>query len=310
MSQPRIIFMGTPEFAVAILEQMRQLGAVITAVVCQPDKATGRHHVLTAPPAKQWAVSNGVTVLQPAKLRTDCQAVIDLRPELIISCAYGQFVPDAILAAPRLGCINIHPSLLPKLRGGAPIQRAIIDGLDETGVTLMVMAAAMDAGDIIDQCHVGIDIDDTYGTLEDKLMKASCQLLRDNWARLVTGGYPTLPQDGAQATFGYNVKETDEHIDFSRGYRGVYDQIRGLIPSPVGYVMLEGRKIKLWQVAMTDQMLEAPDGTVHFMDGAMGIVVQGRLLKVDAVQPEGKGRMAARDFHNGAGRTAEGKVLG
>lgn len=309
MKTPRIIFLGTPEFAVAILETLLQLPGEIDAVVCQPDKETGRHHIMTPPPAKQWALQNHIEVLQPHKLKAEYEMITSRHPDIIITCAYGQFIPDEVLNCAPLRCINIHPSLLPKLRGGAPIQRAVLNGLTKTGVTLMITAPKMDAGDIIAQTEVEIGPDVTSGQLAEQLMPVAKKLLKDNWDLLCSGNYQTITQDESQVTFGYNILPADEHVDFTKPYQVVYNQIRGLIPVPVGYAILDGRKLKFWQAETSELTTDKPDGTIVFVNHQLGIAVGKRLLLISQLQPEGKGVMSAQAFCNGAGRNAQGKVF-
>ncbi|MBQ1522140.1 MAG: methionyl-tRNA formyltransferase, partial [Erysipelotrichaceae bacterium] len=192
MKDPRIVFMGTPEFGGAILRELLEEGRNVVGVVCQPDKLVGRKQILTFPPVKNIALEAGLPVVQPIKIRNDYQGVIDLEPDLIVTCAYGQIIPTALLEYPKLGCINVHTSLLPKLRGGAPIQHAIIDGYDVTGVTVMEMSARMDAGNIISQQTCPIEITDTYGSLHDRLMVIARELLRNTIDSVIDGSYQSI----------------------------------------------------------------------------------------------------------------------
>ena len=307
MKDPRIVFMGTPEFGGAILRELLEEGRNVVGVVCQPDKLVGRKQVLTFPPVKNIALEAGLPVVQPIKIRNDYQGVIDLEPDLIVTCAYGQIIPTALLEYPKLGCINVHTSLLPKLRGGAPIQHAIIDGYDVTGVTVMEMSARMDAGNIISQQTCPIEITDTYGSLHDRLMVIARELLRNTIDSVIDGSYQSIPQNEEEVTFAWNISKEEEKIDFTRGYKGVYDQIRGLIPVPCAYFTVEGRKVKVWKAEKTDEYSEKETGTVVFIDKEIGLVVDGRIIRLKELQPEGKQKMNAREFRNGAGRNWEGK---
>ena len=307
MSNERIIFMGTPDFGCAILQELLDEGLNVVGVVCQPDKLVGRKQVLTFPVVKQKAIDNGIKVIQPVKIRNDYQEVLDLKPDLIVTCAYGQIIPNAILDCPRLGCINVHASLLPALRGGAPIQHAIIDGYAKTGVTIMEMAPKMDAGNIISQKECVVEEDDTYGSLHDKLIPIACELLRETMPAILAGNHESIPQNEDEVTFGYNISKEEERLDLTRGYQGVYDQIRGLIPVPCAYFTVEGRKVKVWKAEKTDEYSEKETGTLVFIDKEIGLVVDGRIIRLKELQPEGKQKMNSREFRNGAGRNWEGK---
>ncbi|MBR0384988.1 MAG: methionyl-tRNA formyltransferase, partial [Erysipelotrichaceae bacterium] len=274
----RIVFMGTPEFGRAILQELLDEGRNVVGVVTQPDKLVGRRQQLTFSPVKQLAVEKGIPVIQPVKIREDYQETLDLHPDLIVTCAYGQIIPKALLDAPKLGCINVHASLLPALRGGAPIQHSIIDGYSETGITIMEMAQRMDAGAIISQVSTPIEDKDTYGSLHDRLITLAVRLLRDTLPSIIDGSYEPVPQNEEEVTFGYNISKEEEHIDLSKGYRKAYDQMRGLIPQPCGYLLVEGRKVKIWSCRMSDVEYDGVNGQLHYADGALGITIDGRLL--------------------------------
>ncbi len=308
MKDTRVIFMGTPDFGKAILQELLDEGLNVVAVVCQPDKLVGRRQVLTFPVVKQLALEHGIEVLQPVKIREDYQRIIDLKPDLIITCAYGQIIPKAILDAPALGCINVHASLLPALRGGAPIQHAIIDGYDETGITIMEMDVRMDSGNIISQASCTIENDDTYGSLHDRLIEVAVKLLRETMDSILAGNHASIPQDEEKVTFGYNISKEEEKIDLNRGYRNVYNQIRGLIPVPCSYMLVDGKKVKIWQVSESDLASEHENGYLSYINDQLAVAVDGRLLLISQLQLEGKQKMSVKDFRNGAGRNWEGKI--
>lgn len=307
MKDPRIVFMGTPEFGGAILRELLEEGRNVVGVVCQPDKLVGRKQILTFPPVKNIALEAGLPVVQPIKIRNDYQGVIDLEPDLIVTCAYGQIIPTALLEYPKLGCINVHTSLLPKLRGGAPIQHAIIDGYDVTGVTVMEMSARMDAGNIISQQTCPIEITDTYGSLHDRLMVIARELLRNTIDSVIDGSYQSIPQNEEEVTFAWNISKEEEKIDFTRGYKGVYDQIRGLIPVPCAYFLVDGKKVKIWAVEMCDEQTEQETGSLFYHQNKLAVAVDNRVLLVSELQLEGKQKMGIKEFKNGAGRNWEGK---
>ena len=308
MREPRIIFMGTPEFGNAILKELLAEQRNVVAVVCQPDKKVGRRQEIVFPVVKETALEHDIPVLQPIKIREDYSEVLEYDPELIVTCAYGQIIPQEVLDYPRLGCINVHSSLLPKLRGGAPIQHAIIDGCAETGVTIMEMDRKMDSGAIISQKSCEIDINDTYGTLHDRLIEIAVELLRETLPSVIEQTYVPQPQIEEEVTFGFNISKEEEKLDLHKTYMEVYNRARGLIPAPCAYFMVDGKKIKIWNIKTSDIKTDLPDGTLGFAGSAITLAVEGRLLFINELQQEGKQRMSARDFRNGAGRNWEGKT--
>lgn len=265
----KIVFMGTPDFAVPCLRKLVDQGYSITAVVTQPDRPVGRKQRLTPPPVKVAAEELGIPVLQPEKLRKpeSLQEVIDLGPDLIITAAYGQILPESLLRIPKYGCINVHASLLPKYRGGAPIHRAIIEGEKETGVTIMYMVKALDAGDMISKVAVPITFEDTVGSLHDKLSEAGSDLLLATLPDLIEGKLQPEPQNHEEATYAPNLSREDERIDWSRSTLSVYNQIRGLNPFPVAFTTYHGEVMKVWaasppgekNVAVTTGQPELPE---------------------------------------------------
>ena len=307
MENPRIVFMGTPEFGCAILQELLEEGRNVVGVVCQPDKLVGRKQVLTFPPTKNTAIEKGIEVIQPVKIRKDYQDVLDLKPDLIVTCAYGQIIPDALLEYPAMGCINVHTSLLPALRGGAPIQHAIIDGYETTGVTVMEMSSRMDAGAIIAQRECVIDINDTYGSLHDKLIVIARELLRDTIDSVINQTYTPIPQDEEKVTFAWNISKEEEKIDFTRGYMGVYNQIRGLIPAPCAYFLVDDKKVKIWGVEISDMTSELETGSLFYHENKLALVVEEKVMFINSLQLEGRQKMGIKEFKNGAGRSWEGK---
>ena len=211
----KIVFMGTPTFGREILKCLHQNGYDVVLAVCQPDKYVGRKHVLTSCEVKQYCIENNIEVFQPVKIREDYSRVLEVNPDLIVTCAYGQIIPKIILD--KCKCINVHASLLPKLRGGAPIQHAIIDGYSTTGITIMEMSNKMDAGDIISQSSIDIDINDTYSSLHDKLITVATRLLLDTIGSVIDNSYVAIKQNE-------NTKKLGEI------YRRVIEEIKGFCP--------------------------------------------------------------------------------
>ncbi len=304
-----VLFMGTPEFARRMLEQLyKEENVNVTGVVCQPDQKVGRKQILTAPPVKVLALSHGTPVYQPVKMRNDYEELLHLGADMIITCAYGQIVPDEVLNCVPMGAYNLHASLLPKLRGGAPIQRAIMNGMMKTGMTLMKMSSRMDAGDMIAKSEVEIEEADTYGSLEEKLMDASAKLLHDSLPSLIDGTYTAVPQDESSATFAPTIKPEEEKISFNGSYRDVYNHIRGLLPRPGVYANVEDKKLKFWSVSVSEMTTDCPNGQIlPFIGGNLCVACAGRVLVFEEVQYEGKKRCSAKDFKNGIGRTLVGK---
>ena len=307
MNDLRIVFMGTPEFAQTVLQKLLENDFPVVGVVTQPDAYVGRKKVLTYSPVKKLALEHNIPVLQPVKIRLDYQAVLDLQPTLIITCAYGQIIPQILLDAPKYGCINTHGSLLPKYRGGAPIQRAIINGETETGITLMYMDAKMDEGDILVQKTLPIAKDDTSTSLFRKLSYLAADMLVENLEAILKGEIRPVKQDHSQATYAYNLKKIDEMIDFSRPAEEIANQIRGLSEEPGAYGVICGEKLKLFVPDHIDEATAEPGTVVGMKDGMLCIACGKGSLLVREVQPEGKKRMPAKDFYNGKGKSLTGK---
>ena len=303
----KIVFMGTPTFGREILKCLHQNGYDVVLAVCQPDKYVGRKHVLTSCEVKQYCIENNIEVFQPVKIREDYNRVLEVNPDLIVTCAYGQIIPKIILD--KCKCINVHASLLPKLRGGAPIQHAIIDGYSTTGITIMEMSNKMDAGDIISQSSIDIDINDTYSSLHDKLISVATRLLLDTIGSVIDNSYVAIKQNENEVTFGYNILPQQEHIDFNKSYMQVYNQIRGLADVPYAYGIVEGKKVKLCQVSTSDIVSENVNGTIVFVSKGLGVVVDNRVIVIEKLQLEGKNITSAKDFRNGVARNWQGVVM-
>ncbi len=287
-----IIFMGTPDFSAPILRMLYDEGYDIKAVVTQPDRPVGRKRVLTPPAVKATAVELGLPVIQPEKLRgsEELQQILALQPDLVVTAAFGQILPKSLLEAPSLGCINVHASLLPKYRGGAPIHQAVIDGEKETGVTIMYMVEKLDAGDIISQRTIPIEEDDHTGSLFDKLSVVGSNLLKDTLPSIINGTNNRTVQDEAQITFASNISREQERIDWTKDARSLFNQVRGLHPWPVAYTTFEEGNFKIWWARVGQTMHDVKPGTVvaiakdHF-DVAAG---NGTALALYDVQPAGK----------------------
>ncbi len=300
MNNLKVIFMGTPAFSVNVLNSLIRYTNVI-AVVTKPDKLVGRKQVLTESAVKKVAIENNIKVIQPTKIRDEYQSIIDLDPDVIITCAYGQFLPKEILDYPKYGCINVHASLLPKLRGGAPIHRAIIDGYTTTGITIMYMGLKMDNGDLISQKSIEIETTDNAGTLHDKLSLLGAELLIETLPSIVHGQANRIVQNEEEVTYGYNISREDEHIDFNKTKIEVFNQIRGLNPWPVSYAILDDEDIKIYEVIIGEDIFnDKSNGEIVklYKDG-IGIKVADGEIILNTIKPSGNKKMSVKDYLNG-----------
>lgn len=296
----KVVFMGTPEFAVPILKLLIDEYDVV-GVVTQPDRMVGRKRIITPPPVKELALTHNLKVFQPLKIKEDYQEILALAPDLIVTCAYGQILPEEILQFPKYGCINVHASLLPKLRGGAPIHHAIIDGYKETGITIMYMSKKMDQGDILTQVKTPILDDDTLGSLQYKLGEMAKDLLKSTIPLLIEDKIIPLKQNEEEATYGYNISREEERIDFTKSIEEVDRQVRGLNPVPGAYTTLNGKILKIYDVRFGDRYYpNTEDGTiVDFHHDGFSVVCGKKELVITDMALEGKRRCAAKDFLNG-----------
>ena len=264
----RIVFMGTPDFAVNVLQGLiENYKDDIVGVVSQPDKRVGRHQILTNTPVKELALKYDIPVFQPVKIKEDYDDVVSLKPDIIITCAYGQIIPKEVLDAPRLGCINVHASLLPKLRGGAPIHKAIIDDYGVTGVTIMYMDVGMDTGDMISKVEVPILDSDNLESLHDKLSEAGTKLLLDTLPSIIDGTNDREKQDPNEVTYAYNIKREEERIDFNKSCREVFNLIRGLCPIPCSNALFDGKEMKIYSSEIIDKKYKGKCGEIVDVNG-------------------------------------------
>lgn len=304
-----IVFMGTPEFAVPVLQCLID-NYKIRAVVTQPDRP-GNHGQINVSPIKKLASEHAILVLQPEHIKEEYQEIVNLNPDLIITCAYGQIIPRQLLEAPRLGCINVHASLLPKLRGGAPIHKAIIEGHSKTGITIMYMNTKMDEGDIITQREIPILDTDTASSLHDKLSVLGKDLLLETLPSIIDGTNSRTPQDSSLATYAFTLRKEDEKLNFEKTKKQLYNQIRGLNSWPGSYCVFEGKILKVWEAYITENYPIGFNGqiTAIYKDG-IGVKVSNGEIVLKTVQLEGKNKMNAVDFYNGLrNKDIVGKVL-
>ncbi|CCF14825.1 methionyl-tRNA formyltransferase [Brevibacillus sp. 7WMA2] len=316
MKDTRILFMGTPDFATQSLEALITNGYQVVGVVTQPDRPVGRKRVLTPPPVKELALRHGLPVYQPEKIRESesVQSVLDAtRPDLIVTAAYGQILPVSLLEAPKHGCINIHASLLPKYRGGAPIHASIINGEKETGVTIMYMVQALDAGDMISKVIVPIEERDTAASMFEKLATAGADLLIETLPKLLKGEITPEPQNHEEATFAPNIKRENERLDWNKSAREIYNQVRGMNSWPVAFTTFEGKVWKVWwaEVVELAGQLATPGTIIGRTEDGLIIACGAGSIILKEIQPEGKKRMSVYDFLRGAGASiASGSKVG
>lgn len=302
----KIVFMGTPAFSVPILESLVAKGYDVQAVVTQPDRPVGRKKLLTPPPVKEAAVRLGLPVLQPEKITgsQEMEKIIELKPDLIVTAAFGQFLPDNLLEAPSLGAINVHASLLPKYRGGAPVHYAVMNGDERAGVTIMEMVSRMDAGDMLAQVDLPIEKTDDVGSMFDKLSFAGRDLLLETIPKLIANELKAIPQDENLVSYSPNISREEEEIDWQKTAVQVDCKIRGLRPWPVAYTMYHGIRWKLWDVEVSDEKTQEVPGTIVGINKKDFLVAcgEGTVLKIKELQPAGKGKLKAVEFLNGIGR--------
>ncbi|MBM7109205.1 Methionyl-tRNA formyltransferase [Brevibacillus laterosporus] len=298
--------MGTPDFSTQSLQALITNGYQVVGVVTQPDRPVGRKRVLTPPPVKELALRYGLPVYQPEKIRESeaVQSVLDAtRPDLIVTAAYGQILPTSLLEAPKHGCINIHASLLPKYRGGAPIHASIINGEKETGVTIMYMVQALDAGDMISKVIVPIEERDTAASMFEKLATAGADLLIDTLPKLLNGEITPEPQNHEEATFAPNIKRENERLDWNKSAQEIYNQVRGMNSWPVAFTTFEEKVWKIWwaEVVELAGQLATPGTIIDRTEDGLIIACGAGSIILKEIQPEGKKRMSVYDFLRGAG---------
>lgn len=306
----RIVFMGTPDFAVPILEGLIENYNVV-GVVSQPDKKVGRKQILTETPIKKVALKNNIKVLQPENIRVDYQDIIDLSPDIIITCAYGQIIPKELLEYPKYKCINVHASLLPKLRGGAPIHKAIIEGYKKTGITIMYMDEDMDSGDIISQSETIIEDSDNLSSLHDRLSIMGKELLLKTLPSIINGTNKRIKQELSEVTYAYNIKREEEHIDFNKKSRDIFNLVRGLDPTPGAYTLLDNEVMKIYKIIIKDKSPSNEYGKiVNITKEGIEVITKDNIVAITELKPFGKKKMNVKDYINGIKKeNLIGKIL-
>ncbi|UXS67145.1 methionyl-tRNA formyltransferase [Staphylococcus chromogenes] len=312
MTKNKIVFMGTPDFSTSILEMLIESYEVV-AVVTQPDRPVGRKRTLTPPPVKKVAMAHDVPVYQPEKLSDSetLNTLLNMEYDLIVTAAFGQLLPKALLDHPKYGAVNVHASLLPKYRGGAPIHQAIIDGESETGVTIMYMVERLDAGDMIAQQALPIEDQDNVGTMHDKLSKLGTKLLSDTLPSILNGTNPRTAQDDAKASFASNIQREDEWIDWSQDARTIFNHIRGLSPWPVASTRFDDKVMKIYAADIVKD-ITGEAGKIIQTTKKQIIVGTGSIesIALKEIQLAGKKRMPTANFLSGYQEELVGKDLG
>lgn len=312
MKDIKIVFMGTPSFAVPILEGLIENYNVVM-VVCQPDRRKNRKGEIIKPDTKLVAEKYEIPVFQPSKVRVEYEEILKANPDMIITCAYGQIIPEEVLNFPRFGCINVHGSLLPKLRGGAPIHWAIINGERETGITVMRMDKKMDAGDIISQKSIKIEENMILDDLYSKMSYLGEELLLETIPSIIDGTCNYIKQDERMVTFGFNVTKEDEKLDFNSEVVSVRNKVRGLNSIPGAYCFIDNLRMKVYEVEVlvTDKYSDKSIGEIVDVNND-SIIVRGinGLIYIKDIAIEGKKRCKVKDYFNGIKKESlVGKVL-
>ena len=299
---PTLVFMGTPEFALPSLKELIAAGAPISLVVTQPDRPRGRGRKMVAPPVKLLAEAEGIPVYQPQKVKSveAIERIANLAPDCIVVVAYGQLLSAEILALPRLGAVNVHASILPKYRGPAPINWALIRGEEKTGITTMLMDIGMDTGDILLQSEVPIEPEDTAGTLHDRLAEEGAKLLVETLHLLKKGKLKPRAQDDSQATYAPMLVKEDGEIDWNEEANKICCRIRGLDPWPGGFTLWQGKRLKLFGCQPLSISTQAKPGTVIAADeGGLQVASGKGVALIKTLQLEGRRSLPVADFLRG-----------
>lgn len=299
MKNIKVVFMGTPSFAVPVLEKLIENYNVIM-VVCQPDRAKDKKGNIIYPPIKELALKNNIEVYQPLKLSSEYEYIIEKNPDIIITCAYGQILPSSLLDYPKYGCINVHGSLLPRLRGGAPIHHAIINGDKETGITIMYMDKKMDAGDIISQRSLEIKNTDNLDSIYSSLSTLGSELLIETLPSIINGTNNRIKQNENEVTFGYNISKEDELINFNDSAINIFNKVRGLCSIPGASCYYNGKRLKIYEVEVTNKLSkDIPGKIVEVNKDSLVVTTKDYLIKIKDIKLEGKKRCMVSEYLNG-----------
>lgn len=298
ISEYRIVYMGTPRFSAQVLESMIQDGFNIVGVIAQEDKPVGRKKVLEPVPTKQVALEHNIPVFQPHRIRKEYEFVNDLKPDLILTMAYGQIIPHELLSIPKYGCLNLHGSLLPKYRGAAPIQRAIMSGDQQTGVTLMEMVDEMDAGKMFAKESCPIEDSDTMTSMQQKIVDCSVKLVRNYLLPYLNGEIQGEEQNADEVTFANKILPEDEHVSLDMCVNEFIRYVHALSEMPGAYVLLDNAKLKLYHVHHFSDDVKYDVGQIIIKKGTF-IQLSNGIVEVDELQLEGKKKMDGKSFANG-----------
>ena len=306
----RIVFMGTPEFAVPSLRALIEVGENVVAIVTQPDKPRGRGKKLTPPPVREAALKHNIPVFQPEKIKDEpfITAISNFSPDVIAVVAYGKILPKAILDIPPKGCINVHASILPKYRGAAPINWAIINGEKETGITTMLLDEGMDTGDMLLTEKVEIRDDDTASSLHDRLKYIGADLLIKTIKGIKSETIRPIPQDDSQATYAPMLKKEDGRIDWTMKAEEIKNLIRGFFPWPGAYTRWDGKQIKIFKAEVEAGVKEEPGTVINISTEGIFVATGKGILLIKELQPENKNRMTASEFIKGY-RIVKGQIF-
>lgn len=298
--QIRVVFMGTPLIGKMVLEALVEENYNVVLVVTNQDKITGRKKELMPSEVKQFAVLNNIEVFQPASVKVDYQKIIDAKPDVIVTCAYGQIIPKVVLDAPRVGCINVHGSLLPHLRGASPIQSALFEGLEETGITIMEMVEKMDAGRMYYKEVVKIAQDDNYTSLYEKMCKCAKSAIKNSLSDYLEGKLKGEEQDESMVTFCKKIKPEDEFLTLDLPLNEFVNRVRGLSYTPGGYVHYDNKKLKILKCSYySDEKLKEPGYFIKKNKSLLLLQLTHGLVSIEEVQKENKNKMDAKSFMNG-----------
>lgn len=304
MKDLNIVFMGTPEFAVPVLEKLIETTNV-KLVVTQPDAYVGRKKILTPSPIKIKALENNIEVFTPNKIKEDYNRILEIKPDIIITCAYGQIIPKILLDLPKYKCINVHASLLPKYRGGAPIHASLLNGDEYTGITIMYMDVGMDDGNIITQEKIKIDINDNINTLSNKLSILGANLLIKTLPSILNNTCDNIKQDENKVTFAYIIKRKDEQLDFNNNYNDIYNKVRALYNR--SYFIMNGIEYKVLKVRFIDKQHDKINQITNiYKDGIAIACIDGEVVITEFI-PSGKKQMLVSSYLNGIDKN---KLLG
>lgn len=303
MKDKRVIFMGTPDFSVPVLEKLIENTNVVL-VVTKKDAYVGRKKVLTESPVAICAHEHNIEVYKPNKLKEDYEYILNKKPDIIITCAYGSIVPKVVLDYPSYGCINVHASLLPKYRGASPIVASILNGEKETGITIMYMDEGIDTGNIIMSRSIEIEDNDNSLSLSNKLSLLGANLLIDTLPKIFEGENFDIPQDNEEATYVGMLKREDEHIDFNNSVENIKNQVRAFSPEPYAFINIDDTEYKISEVEIKKCDVSKIGIIVEVNKDSFGITAKDGIVYIKRIKPSGKKEMSVRDFFNGFDKTS------